>query len=201
MWVAGLLHRTVGPRRGRDLVGASRTRRSHRRWSRATTFAVITGWTARFDPAGRPRVWDSAGPLYDAGSYAEAADSGLELSRPTRARGTSTTTWRAARALRADRRRRRAPPAGDRSGRLSRHGEGGLRLRSDPRRARVPGADRPLTQARARESSADEFSVVSQSPRRYGRSGPLTRSDRYAMNAPAPITITPIFVADLLSRR
>jgi hypothetical protein len=50
-----------------------------------------------------PELWDPVRPLYEAGSYAEAADRGRELIEAHPSRRSSTTTWRAAKASRAGR--------------------------------------------------------------------------------------------------
>ena len=93
-----------------------------------------------------PELWDSVRPLYDAGRYAEAADRGRELIEARPDQGYLYYNVACCESLAgrtAD--RHRAPPPGDRHvGGLARHGEGGLRLRPDPRPARFPGADRPL---------------------------------------------------------
>lgn len=79
MWVDGLLHGTHGARScGRH---GRRVRRPD------VPAALESGYDSRRHPwVGLPdsiqrdaRVWDSVRPLYDAGAYAEAADSGREL--------------------------------------------------------------------------------------------------------------------------
>ena len=91
--------------------------------------------------------WDPVRPLYEAGEYAEAADKGLELieARPDQpylyynVACCESLAGRTADAIEHLR-------YGDRDvGGLPGDGERGLGLRADPRRARVPGAARPLT--------------------------------------------------------
>jgi hypothetical protein len=92
-----------------------------------------------------PELWEPVRSLYDAGRYAEAADRGRELleAHPDLAYLNYNVAQREPRG--PDSRRHRAPTPRDRQvGGLPRNGEAGLRLRSDPRRARFQGTDRPL---------------------------------------------------------
>ncbi len=93
-----------------------------------------------------PEVWDSVRPLYEAGRYAEAADEGSRAHRGLSRPGGSLLQRGVLREpLGPGSRGHRAPTPGDRHvGGCSQHGKAGLGLRSDPRRARVPGARRPL---------------------------------------------------------
>ena len=114
-----------------------------------------------------PELWDSVRPLYDAGRYAEAADKGRELikARPDQASylyyNVACCESLARRTADAIEHLRQAI---DKWGGLPRHGEGGLRPRSNPRRARVRGTDRPLARIRFRRpplSSANDVAAVS----------------------------------------
>ena len=95
-----------------------------------------------------PELWDSVRPLYDAGRYAEAADRGRELIEARPDQGYLYYNVACCESLAGRTADHRAPTPGDRHvGGLSRHGEGGLRLRSDPERARFRGTGRRLGQA------------------------------------------------------